>query len=446
MNNLDAVYNFIQDVSTEPLDTEPLNAELTRHVKRCLADTLAVMAGGKHSELSRIVRELVTEEFADGPYRMLFDEAASSAMGAALYAAASIDSLDAHDGHVLVKGHVGVTVVPGVIILLQEKLATGQAVSGIELLKALYIAYEVSTRAGIALHASACDYHTSGAWNAFGVIAADTFLNKQSKDYLRHALGIAEFYGPRSQMMRIIDYPTMLKDGSAAGAMVAFKAIKLARKDFSGAPAISLESKDLSHLWNDFGRVHRISEQYFKAYPVCRWAQPAVEASLSLKQEHSIAINDIASVEIHSFHQSVRLAAFEPKTSEEAQYSTPFPVAVALMTGTISPEAVYLQGDLQQIQALSNKIKLIEVEEYNKKFPAERWAHAVIHLKNGTVLTSQPHEARGDAHSPLSDDELKDKFLEYMAMSLEGARAQQLHQLIWSLETQEDLKQFMTLI
>jgi hypothetical protein len=36
---------------------------------------------------------------------------------------------------------------------------------------------------------------------------------------LRHAIGIAEYYSPRSQMMRVIDHPTMLKDGCGFGAM-----------------------------------------------------------------------------------------------------------------------------------------------------------------------------------------------------------------------------------
>lgn len=49
MNNLDAVYTFIQNVASQPLDEN-----IARHAKRCFADTLAVMVGGKHNELSRI--------------------------------------------------------------------------------------------------------------------------------------------------------------------------------------------------------------------------------------------------------------------------------------------------------------------------------------------------------------------------------------------------------
>ena len=41
-----------------------------------------------------------------------------------------------------------------------------------------------------------------------------------SPDQLRQALGIAEYHGPRSQMMREIATPTMLHDGSGMGALV----------------------------------------------------------------------------------------------------------------------------------------------------------------------------------------------------------------------------------
>ena len=52
-----------------------------------------------------------------------------------------------------------------------------------------------------------------------------------------HAIGIAEYHGPRSQMMRCIDHPTMLKDGSGWGSMSGIIAGQLASNGFTGAPA-----------------------------------------------------------------------------------------------------------------------------------------------------------------------------------------------------------------
>jgi Uncharacterized protein involved in propionate catabolism len=110
-----------------------------------------------------------------------------------------------------------------------------------------------SARAGIALHATVTDYHTSGAWNALAVAAIGARLLKLGPDKLREALGIAEYHGPRSQMMRVIDSPTMLHDGSAWGALAGVTAVYLADQGFTGAPAATVEAEEVDAIWRDLG-------------------------------------------------------------------------------------------------------------------------------------------------------------------------------------------------
>jgi 2-methylcitrate dehydratase PrpD len=69
--------------------------------------------------------------------------------------------------------------------------------------------------AGIALHATASDYHCSGAWNALGCAALGGRLMDFDERRMRDALGIAEYFGPRGQILRVCAQPSMLKDGSA---------------------------------------------------------------------------------------------------------------------------------------------------------------------------------------------------------------------------------------
>src|SRR3546814_10885267 len=65
-----------------------------------------------------------------------------------------------------------------------------------------------------------------------------------------------------------------------------------------------------SDLW-------RILEQYFKPYPVCRWAQPAIEAAAGLLRHHAVRPERIASVRIETFANAVRLGTRLPATTEE---------------------------------------------------------------------------------------------------------------------------------
>jgi 2-methylcitrate dehydratase PrpD len=115
----------------------------------------------------------------------------------------------------------------------------------------MVMAYEVAARAAVALHTSVTDYHTSGAWNGLGVAALGCRLKGHTAETLRHALGIAEYHGPRSQMMREIANPTMLHDGSGMGALTGMMAVLLAEDGFTGAPAITVE--DEAAIWADLG-------------------------------------------------------------------------------------------------------------------------------------------------------------------------------------------------
>jgi 2-methylcitrate dehydratase PrpD len=227
----------------------------------------------------------------------------------------------------------------------------------------------------------------------------------------REALGIAEYHGPRSQMMRCIDFPTMVKDGSGWGAMTGVSAALLAADGFTGAPALVVESDQVADLWADLGQRWRLLEMYFKPYPVCRWAQPAVEAALGLVREHGVKADAIATIEVASFHEAIRLAARTPMTTEEAQYSLPFPVAAAVVRGRLAAGEI-MEGafaDLE-IRRLSGSMVLRERDDLNTRFPASRYAQVTFVMRDGRRLASEDTTTRGDPSTPLPADTLSEKF------------------------------------
>ena len=347
----------------------------------------------------------------------------------------TIDALDAHDGHKLTKGHVGCGVVPSVIAMAQAEGVTDAKA----FLTLVAIGYEIGTRAGIALHRSACDYHTSGAWVALAAAAMGARILKLDEARTREALGIAEYHGPRSQMMRTIDAPTMVKDGSGWGAMAGVSAAYLARDGFTGAPAISVQAHDLADIWGDIGQHWYIHEQYIKLYPVCRWAQPAAEAVMALNSAHDFAISDITSVRVESFHEAKRLTAI-PTTTEQAQYSLPFTVAAALVAGTIGVDEVMEPGlGNPEILQLAQLVEMEETEPFNKAFPARRFARAHITLADGRTLSSDITEAQGDPEDPISHARVREKFLRLTSPVMGDAQAQDLLTSIEALATGGDL-------
>ena len=380
--------------------------------RRCLVDLLAVWASGMSTKPSLIARNHAVKRYSSthGALPMPFDGRKTSPPGFAFAGAATIDAIDGHDGHQACKGHAGVALLPA----LFAELGTIQPCSLNELLTHLIIGYEVAIRAGLSLHSSVADYHSSGAWNALGCTALASRLRKLTPDQFRHAIGIAEYYGPRAQMMRCIEHPTMVKDSSSWGAMVGISAADLAEDGFTGAPAITCEADEVAHFWGDFGENWRILETNFKIYPVCRWAQPPIEALLALQKAEPVSPEDIKEIRVTTFHEATCLSSCRPKDSDEAQYSLPISVALALKYGHLTPDLLDPECFNQpEIHALADKVTFGESAQYNDAFPEERFADVMLITTDGRKICSAPAVARGNFDSPLTDADISDKFHMY---------------------------------
>ena len=283
--------------------------------------------------------------------------------------------------------------------------------SGTDALAHVEVAYEVAGRAGLSLHGTVEDYHTSGAWNALGVAAMAARMRKLSKEQLRQALGIAEYHGPRSQMMREIANPTMLHDGSGMGAFVGISAAIMAEQGFTGAPAITVESEQTSVYWSDLGQDWLVTRQYVKPYPICRWAHGAIDATRKVMQDHDLQPEQIETIEVRTFREGVALFQGIPDTTSRAQYSLPFAVAAYVLNGKIGVEQISGEGlSDSRVHEMISRIRVCESNDHNARFPAQRTADVTVTLTDGTKLESGLVDARGGSDTPFSRAEIVEKY------------------------------------
>ena len=402
-----------------------LPADVQDRTKLCLLDLIGVGIAGRLTDLSRIIHAYAATEHP-GPIPLPFDDQTASATGVALAYGMTIDSIDAHDGFNPAKGHIGCPLWPAVLV-------NAITASGKEILAALAMGYEFGARCSIAQHGSVSDYHTSGSWGAVAAAAASAKLQKLDLETTRHALGIAEYHGPRSQMMRVIDHPTMLKDGSGWGAMCGVSAARLAQAGFTGAPAIIVE--DQPDVWADLGQHWYLRAQYFKPYPICRWAQAPVEAVLALRAKHDLVATDIAAIEIATFHEAIRLACAVPQNTEQAQYSTSFPVAVAAVRGTVQAEDLVGQAlHAPAVLRLSKAIKMVEVDHANAAFPLRRYARVTLKLHDGTTRQSDWVEPKWEHTTPPTSAELLAKFNTFAVPAIGALRAERIVKVVLGLD------------
>ncbi len=425
------------------LNYEDLPEELLAILRRSFLDTMGVAAIGSTTKMSESARKCAVALFGAGgagAARMLMDGRRVSPAGASMAGAFTVDSIDAHDGNSPNKGHAGSAVFPSLLAVADAMKSNGASITGKDFAVWLAIAYEISYRAGGVQHETCSDYHTSGAWTAVGVAVAASRMLGGDVETIRHSAGIGEYHGPRSQMMRVIDFPTMLRDGVGWGAPSGVTAAYLAKEGFTGAPALTCEGEEAQPFWNDLGkRWKTVVDTHYKKYPCCRWAHPSMDAVQALMQKHDLSHEQIAAVRIKTFHNATRLAGHEPATLDELAYAIAFPVATMIVRGKMGVEelnpGIFNDPDILRI---SRATELVDDPYLTEISVGKRWAAVTIVMSDGRQYNEEPRTPQGDGDAPLSNQAIRNTFDAFTIPILGESRAERIHQLTTNFDRIDD--------
>lgn len=423
------VADFVAALSFERLPEPVANL-----VVLLVLDLIGVAAAAARMPAARIAYDHAVAHWAAGPgapsARLLFDGRRASLPGAAFALAAALDNLDAHDGWQPSKGHAGAAIFPALVALADS----APTLSGQEALATMVVGYEIAYRAAAAVHATTADYHTSGAWNALGCAAITARVRGLDRERFRHALGIAEFHAPRSQMLREIANPSMLHDGTAWGAPAGVAAAMLAEAGFQGAPAALVEFDDAAFAWRDLGERWLTIEQYIKHYPVCRWAHPPIDAALMLRARHAIDPARVARIEIDTFRYAAALWNDVPPSSPVAQYALAWPVAAGLARGRVGIDEVLEASFADPAIVRLTRATVVRInEECERAYPARRLGGVTIELDSGQRFASGLCEASGGPVPRATEVEVVHKFRAFAGPAIGDERAADIERAALSL-------------
>lgn len=382
-----------------------LPSQVIRQAKRCLLDMIGVTLAGTLTRSGMMATDLV-RDMGGKPEATIAGLEAKVPVPSAVFANATLaSSLDFDDGYRLVKGHPGAFVVPPALALCERDGRSGK-----DCLVAAVVGYEIGIRAGIITHASYHHYHSSGSWGGMGTFAAMAHLLRLNRNQILDGLGIAEFHGTIAPALRHAEAPSMLKGAAGWGAYSGAWAALLAQKGFSGIP--SLFGFEAHHdLVGSLGKDFRITDVYFKPYACCRWAQPAIDGALKILRANRIEPERIKKIRVITFNEASKLRASRPSSSEEAQYSIPYVLAAAVVDGEVGPWQVREERLTDsKILALSDKVEIIIDPEAQRCFPSQCLARVILETDQ-FAYDSGLVGAKGDPDRPLSDDDLKKKFL-----------------------------------
>jgi 2-methylcitrate dehydratase PrpD len=422
--------------------SRPLSAEVTHHAKRALIDWFAALFPGIALAPGPQLMRTHADELGHGKSSLPGQRTTAFAATAAWINGSISHAAEFDDIFRDAVYHPGCPTIGAALAVAEERSS-----SGADLLKAITIGYEISTRIGVAVQPSHYRYfHTTGTIGCFGGAAATAALvDGRNPDVMRHALATAATFASGLQQAFRSDAMTKcLHAGHAA--WVGVNAGKGAAHGVTGAldilegaagfgAALSV-NPNWAEATRDLGTRYNIQSITQKNHGCCGHTFAAIDAMLDLRAGGQVDPAQITSIRVDTYQTALDVTGnFEPRTAFEAKFSLPYVVAHALLYGAVRLNAFEPQRLADTaIRALMAKTKLVADPRLSAGFPALRAARIVITLLDGRVIEQYAPCRKGDPEAPLSDADINDKFTELASPVIGADVAAQLLAQLWQME------------
>ncbi len=420
----------------------PLPVEVTHHAKRALIDWFSALFPGIALAPGPQLMCTHADELGHGKSSLPGQRTTAFAATAAWINGSISHAAEFDDIFRDAVYHPGCPTIGAALAVAEERGS-----SGADLLKAITIGYEISTRIGVAVQPSHYRFfHTTGTIGCFGGAAATAALvDGSNPDVMRHALATAATFASGLQQAFRSDAMTKcLHAGHAA--WVGVNAGKGAAQGITGAldilegaagfgAALSV-NPNWAEATRDLGTRYNIQVITQKNHGCCGHTFAAIDAMLDIRQGQTIDPVQIASIRIDTYQTALDVTGnFEPRTAFEAKFSLPYVVAHALLYGAVRLNAFEPQRLADTaIRDLMARTTLVADPRLSAGFPALRAARIVITLTDGRVIEQYAPCRRGDPEAPLSDADINDKFVELASPVIGAEAAARLLAQLWQME------------
>lgn len=409
-----------------PLTAAEIPRAVMEKSRRVLMDFLCETAAGyKEGEFAGIYNRYAREQGGCPDATILCDGAKVPATNAAMAMGIMAHSIELDDGHRWGTSHPAVAVIPAVLALGEKIGAPFE-----EILKGIVIAYDVMLRSARAINPAHLKrgFHSTGTCGPLGAAAGCASLLKLDPEKFAYAVSMGGLQSAGLQEM-LHDNPGIktLQPGKAAlagvlSAELAERGAKSPRTLFEGQhgwfKAMCAGECSEDALVGELGVRWEILYTYTKLYPTCRHCHAAIDLIREAKRELCIDETDVASILVRTYDLGIVEVGqiFVPESFEEAMFSLPFSLAVALRKGNVTlqdytPELI---GD-EVLRALARNVKIEPDARMNEIYPEERGAWMRVALKDGRIFEKGIPVAKGEPENPVDDADLKEKLLAMLA-------------------------------
>ncbi|MEX2451277.1 MAG: MmgE/PrpD family protein [Rhodospirillales bacterium] len=412
-------------------------ADALHWAKVAIADAIGVTLAGAHEPAPEIAGAVLAAAHTPGPSLVWGSTVRTHPLEAALINGTACHALDYDDTNNTSGAHPTCPVLPAAMALGEELGASGR-----DIVEAYVVGVETLARISQAVQVEHHHYrkgwHPTGTLGVFGAAAACGRLLKLSDEKLAIALAIAasEASGVKA------NFGTMTKPLHAglANRNGLFAAL-MAGEGFTASAEAFEHSQGFFAVYNGPGPVapEKALENWaspleiadpsigIKQYPCCGSVMPVMDLALSLRKQHNLKPEDIASVVPMTHERRLyHTTRPDPRTSLDAKFSVEYCTARALLDGKIVFEQFENDAHLDAGVRKFMKEKVTAKPHTDENHYG---AHLVIALNDGRVLKEYTAKAKGRGPDhPLSADELKAKFVNCAKRALPMKQVEALYE------------------
>jgi 2-methylcitrate dehydratase len=433
---------------------EDLPDEVVHQTRRFLLDSVACALGGSLRPDVAIARRVISR--LAGRDRSLATVLVTGErldpVSAAFLNALQIRALDFNDIYWKQDPCHPSDLIPAVLAAAELRGAPGR-----ELLLGIALAYELEQRlAEVAFpglrevgwhHATLTSVAAPIAAGRVLGLDAERIANAVGISASRHAVTGSVAAGGLTMMKNAAD-PLAVKEGLLAAL--------LAEEGFTG-PAHVLDGKEglgevlgtewrFATLAEGLGRdPWRILRCGMKACPTEALTHSPITALLDLVREHDLRPEAVARITVHTLTRAADILAdpskYDPRTRETADHSLPYVLAAALVERRVTP-AELAEEKLRDpiLRAQLGKVVVLADPEADAAFPEMQRARVEVELVDGRTIARRVDHPRGDPRSPLTDGDLRAKFLALSEEVCTPDRAERMIAAIDRAESFEDTR------
>ncbi|KAI1358846.1 2-methylcitrate dehydratase PrpD [Xylaria arbuscula] len=328
-------------------------------------------------------------------------------------------------------------------------------VTGEDFLTAFVAGVEAECKLGLSVTPEHYDvgWHITSTVGSIGASVAVGKLIGLSIVQMQNAIGVAstqvvgmqEFFGSMTKSFHV----GRAAQGGMLGALLAknnyTSSLQALEAEYGWLHVVSTRENATAYF-DQLGQIWEIEKNTFKPFPCGIVLHPTIDAATQLHNESVAQGKDIASIKSINLQVNSEVLVLTGKTSPttglEGKFSVYHAAAVGVLYGEATP--TYFTDEAVTNATVVEFRKKVNVTTDDARFSKDQ-ATVTIEFGDGSTLEKHIEHAIGSLENPLTEAELKKKFIDQVSKRIGDARAEKAYVAFKGIGNMTDVGQLRTL-